>query len=96
VGDNAELRDDEVVLQEQVAANPSTAGIDRLFDSGRFAGAYARGFGEQAQVFDDQANLVSALLALQVGSGALTLLVKGSRSAGMDRVVKQLLMKGTA
>lgn len=96
VGDMAELGDDEVVLHEQVGAYAASAGIDRLFACGRFAGAYARGFGEQAQVFDDQANLVSALLALQVGSGALTLLVKGSRSAGMDRVVKQLLMKGTA
>jgi len=63
--------------------------IDALFTLGPEAAEAARGFGAPAEAFDDLAALVERTrAAAQAGT---TLLVKGSRSARMERVVRALL-----
>jgi len=62
--------------------------IDALYATGQHSAHYAAGFGSQAQLFPDHQALLKALEAeLQ---GVVTILVKGSRSARMERVVQGL------
>ena len=61
---------------------------------GRLTRSASLAFGENAQHFDSQASLIAALrkeLQRDAGAGGLTVLVKGSRSSAMDRVVAALL-----
>lgn len=63
--------------------------IDALYTWGEHAEDYAAGYGETARVFVDKAHLIRELQGeLQ---GVVSLLVKGSRSARMEEVVKSLL-----
>lgn len=84
----AELGPDAERLHEEVGRFAREQGIDRLLACGPFAQAMARGFGEGAQAFAEQADLIGPARALcQPG---VAVLVKGSRSARMERVVAEL------
>lgn len=88
LGDMAELGDNAATLHAEVGAYAAKAGINRLFTLGALADHAARAFGSSAQTFAEINSLIAALeenLRTEV-----TVLVKGSRSMGMERVVQAL------
>jgi UDP-N-acetylmuramoyl-tripeptide--D-alanyl-D-alanine ligase len=88
-GDMGELGDDTAALHAEVGAYASAAGIERLFTLGDLARRAAFAFGDRAQAFSDFEQLVSAVRG---GLRAnVSLLVKGSRRMGMERVVQALV-----
>jgi len=85
MGDMAELGTDAERLHAEVGALARRSGIQRLRAVGRLSRAAVDAFGAGAAHYADQAQLVDALRAdLRAG---VVLLVKGSRSSAMDRVV---------
>ena len=89
MGDMKELGPDADALHEQVGARASDAGIDQLHAVGEFSAFAIRAFDGEGILYDDQAALIAALRPLlQPGT---TVLVKGSRSSAMDRVVAALM-----
>jgi UDP-N-acetylmuramoyl-tripeptide--D-alanyl-D-alanine ligase len=88
LGDMAELGDDARKLHLDVGIYALEKGIDTLWLSGEFAVDVARGFGANARVFGNKDELVTELKPV-LGSRT-TVLVKGSRSAAMEAVVKSL------
>ena len=89
LGDMRELGAGAVTLHAQSGALAKERGVARLFTVGDLAHASALAFGDGAQHFGNQQDLVAALAA-QVHPG-VTVLVKGSRGSAMDRVVRALL-----
>jgi UDP-N-acetylmuramoyl-tripeptide--D-alanyl-D-alanine ligase len=88
LGDLGELGPDEIEIHQQLGEYARAAGLDRLIAVGALAAHAAAAFGqgaEQAEGHQSAARLVQPLLA-QGG----TVLVKGSRSAGMDAVITVL------
>ncbi len=94
VGDMAELGDDAPRWHTWVGEQARARGIDRLLAVGTLAARAAEAFGEDGEAFTDQEALVGALRD-ELDAG-VTLLVKGSRSAHMERVVSALTAGGTA
>jgi len=92
LGDMAELGDQSLQLHEEIGHYAAERNIDRLLVTGaamrRAADAYSKRR-PGAKHFDTQAQLITRIQALP--QSKLTLLVKGSRSAAMDRVVEALL-----
>ncbi len=94
VGDMAELGDDAPRWHAWVGEQARARGIDRLLAVGELAANAAEAFGADGETYPDQQALVGALRGdLEAG---VTLLVKGSRSAHMERVVAALTSGGTA
>lgn len=93
LGAMAELGSESESLHVEVGRAAAVAGIDRmvvLADSGNAdVKGYLRGYGSGAECFDDIDELTGALMPDNV-SGT-TLLVKGSKSSRMGRVVERLL-----
>lgn len=88
LGDMGELGAEAPALHAQCGAAARAAGIDRLLTLGPLSAAAAAAFGPGAGAFDDRPALLDALAPLlQAG---VTVLVKGSRSAGMERVVQAI------
>ena len=88
LGDMKELGADEARLHSEVGEQLKSAGIDRLFVTGDLCRNTAEGFGEGATWFDSADALcrdVAAGLSVDVN-----VLVKGSRSMRMERVVDAL------
>jgi UDP-N-acetylmuramoyl-tripeptide--D-alanyl-D-alanine ligase len=88
LGHMAELGADAGAMHRDVGAHARAAGVDALLVTGDFANETAAGFGAGAQVFGDVDALVAALRP-RLGDNT-TVLVKGSRSARMERVVAAL------
>lgn len=89
MGDMGELGADAEKLHADVGALAHRAGIRRLHAVGRLSRAAVAAFGAGATYHADQAALVQALRAeLRAG---VVMLVKGSRSSAMERVVHALL-----
>jgi UDP-N-acetylmuramoyl-tripeptide--D-alanyl-D-alanine ligase len=89
MGDMAELGPEAERLHAEVGALAKRSGIERLRTVGRLSRAAADAFNSGALHYADQAQLVDALRTdLRKG---VTLLIKGSRSSAMDRVVDALL-----
>ena len=75
-------------LHAEVGRYAAEQGIDELWTSGTCTEAAVEAFGPGARHFDDRAALTAALKrSLTAGD---VVLVKGSRSAGMDAVVASL------
>ncbi|MCK9538780.1 UDP-N-acetylmuramoyl-tripeptide--D-alanyl-D-alanine ligase [Dokdonella sp.] len=88
MGDMKELGCEGERLHAETGALARRSGIARLYAVGELSAAAVRAFGAGARHFPDQAALVAALReALCEG---LTVLVKGSRSSAMERVVHAL------
>jgi UDP-N-acetylmuramoyl-tripeptide--D-alanyl-D-alanine ligase len=88
LGDMAELGSDARALHAALGQRAREAGVDRLFAVGPLGAATVAAFGAQGEHFADQAALIAALRA-QLHAG-VTCLFKGSRSAGMERVLAAL------
>lgn len=86
LGDLAELGEEAVELHASVGRAARTAGLERLYCVGRLSQAAAHAFGAGGRSFEDQQTLIAALQD-EVGLGDL-MLVKGSRSAAMETVVR--------
>ncbi|MBY4676602.1 UDP-N-acetylmuramoyl-tripeptide--D-alanyl-D-alanine ligase [Marinobacterium sp. CAU 1594] len=93
LGDMAELGDTAAEQHAEVGRYAAEQGIDRLLAVGALSCHTVAGFNGinegRAALFEDRPALVSALAALS--RPGVRLLVKGSRSAAMDRVVAALV-----
>ncbi len=88
LGDMAELGPDSVKLHQEIGARAREAGISRLFGFGGQAREAATSFGRGAATFDDLDALTAAIR--EDARPGVTLLVKGSRCMGLDRLVAAL------
>ncbi len=84
LGDMKELGENAERLHETAGNQIREAGIDYLFTFGTLSANTARAFGHTAQHFNDQTPLISALKPLLENA---TILVKGSRSMHMEKVI---------
>ncbi|NND80843.1 MAG: UDP-N-acetylmuramoyl-tripeptide--D-alanyl-D-alanine ligase [Gammaproteobacteria bacterium] len=89
VGDMAELGDAAESAHLELGKYARDKGVDRLMACGEFSQLVAQGFGDNARAFKAQIDLIEELQQLGTPKGAI--LVKGSRSARMERVVKMLM-----
>ncbi|WNO09614.1 UDP-N-acetylmuramoyl-tripeptide--D-alanyl-D-alanine ligase [Teredinibacter sp. KSP-S5-2] len=87
-GDMAELGDDAAQMHKDVGEYAKAQGITSLLAVGQHANDYIDGFGEHGVAFEHKSMLVDVLLS-QIAEGS-TVLIKGSRSAGMEDVVSSL------
>ncbi len=93
LGDMAELGADAEALHQRAGSAARDLGFERLYSIGPLARAAARGFGSGAVHFEDLDELVAEIRQrLEAG---VTVLVKGSRSSRMERVVAGLAGKET-
>ena len=92
LGDMRELGGDEVAIHEEAGRTARALGIDRLYTVGALAQHAAAGFGAQAHHFSTAEALIEALRDELAAADAakVALLVKGSRSSRMERVVAAL------
>ena len=84
LGDMAELGPDAVRMHADTGRLAHQRGIDRLLAIGAKSAAAVEAFGEGAHHFDTQEALIEA--ACHDIHKGVTVLVKGSRSSGMERV----------
>jgi UDP-N-acetylmuramoyl-tripeptide--D-alanyl-D-alanine ligase len=89
LGDMAELGTEGEQLHAAAGSAARDAGIQRLFACGVLAAHAAKAFGDGAVSFADRAALQQAL-PQQLHAG-VAVLVKGSRSAGMEQVVDHIV-----
>ena len=94
VGDMAELGAESEACHVQVGEAAKAAGIDSVLSTGKLSQAIgnASGVGEH---FADKSALVARLNTLIAEHQIITILVKGSRSAAMEEVVRALQETGT-
>jgi UDP-N-acetylmuramoyl-tripeptide--D-alanyl-D-alanine ligase len=92
LGDIGEMGAYARAMHEEVGAYARSHQIDELYVIGKHVGDYAKGFGASAQVFDELEDLVAAVQ--RELEPTATVLVKGSRSARMERVVERLIVNG--
>lgn len=89
LGDLGELGDNASLLHGELGTQVKLAGIDQLLCLGQLSRAASEAFGSTHYTELDA--LVAALVRyIQTSPGQVTVLVKGSRSAGMERVVEAL------
>lgn len=91
LGDMGELGHDSEALHHEAGETARQYGVDHLYTVGSLAKLAATSFGEKASSYDDQTSMIAAL------QGELdkdvTLLVKGSRLAHMEKVVQALTIE---
>ncbi len=88
LGDMGELGPDAEALHADIGGYARERGIARLYTLGTLSRAASEAFGADARHFEDRAALV-AQLRQSLAPGVICL-VKGSRSAGMERVLAEL------
>jgi len=89
LGDMAELGDISDKMHTEVGEFAKNAGIKQLFCYGKHSAQTAKAFGKQAEHFEDQQQLANALKKYLTQD--TTVLVKGSRSMKMEKIVEALL-----
>jgi UDP-N-acetylmuramoyl-tripeptide--D-alanyl-D-alanine ligase len=92
LGDLAELGDDAESLHAGIGERAKQAGLEHLYSLGELSRQAVQSFGNGGEAFSELDQLVDALQAATQRGDAV--LVKGSRSAGMDRVVERLMSVG--
>lgn len=88
LGDMAELGENAAAVHREMGRQIRESGVTKLFVSGELARLAAEGFGQGAEVFAGQAEMAAAISRQADASACL--LVKGSRSAGMEVVVEAI------
>ena len=92
LGDMGELGIASAILHEEAGAQARALGFERLYGIGELAAHSVRGFGAGARHFDLMDDLLETLQGeLRPG---VNLLVKGSRSMALERVVNALAREG--
>lgn len=94
VGDMAELGAESEACHIQVGEAAKAAGIDRVLSVGHLSQAISDASGAGAH-FTDKASAIARLNTLIKEHKTITILVKGSRSAAMEEVVRALQENGT-
>lgn len=95
LGEMAELGEESTKLHREIAHAARDLGVDRLLVIGAHAASVADAFGPGSEVFQRHGDMAASLQAT-LGAG-VTVLVKGSRSAHMERVIERLQqMEGVA
>jgi len=89
LGAMRELGQDSVALHREIGDYARTSGIDQLWGVGPELAISVEAFGNNGRYFEDRAAAVAAL-AGEFGAED-TVLVKGSRSAGMEQILHALL-----
>ncbi len=89
VGDMAELGANSAEFHRQLGEQARDLGIKRLFCCGDLTALTAESFGAGAQFYKDQQSLINELRACLTAEA--TVLIKGSRSIGLEKVVSALL-----
>lgn len=89
LGDMKELGDDAKNIHHQLGKDIRSAGIDYLFTYGDLSANTSQGFGEGAYHFNEQEKLITAVKPLLLNT--TTILVKGSRSMKMEKVLAGLM-----
>ena len=92
LGDMAERGDDADRLHAEAGAAARNAGVDRLFTMGRHARCAAEAFGDGALYCESLAELNAAIHDALIEGASVDMLVKGSRSMRMERVVAEFAM----
>jgi UDP-N-acetylmuramoyl-tripeptide--D-alanyl-D-alanine ligase len=92
LGDLAELGGEGANLHAELGERARAAGIHHLYAYGSLAAAAANAFGSGGHTFQDQQQLIDSLQASCSAEDAV--LVKGSRTSRMDRVVLALSAEG--
>jgi UDP-N-acetylmuramoyl-tripeptide--D-alanyl-D-alanine ligase len=91
MGDMMELGEEAAELHAAAGRRAADAGIDFLYGLGDMTVLACRAFGDQAKHFSDHARLAHTLKEqLDSMAGPVTVLVKGSRSMQMERIVAVL------
>jgi len=91
LGDMAELGAEARAYHAEVGQYAASQGLDGLFTCGELSRHAADAAGGRGHHYGDQGQLLAALLPLVAGSSRpLTVLIKGSRSAAMEKVVSAL------
>jgi len=88
LGDMKELGDDAIELHREVGEAARASGVDRLFAYGDLASIAVEGFGENGRWYASLDTLVDELS--EALTADVSVLVKGSRSMRMERVVDAL------
>jgi UDP-N-acetylmuramoyl-tripeptide--D-alanyl-D-alanine ligase len=92
LGDMAELGDDSARLHREVGAYAKQQGVDTLLALGEFSESLVEGFGKNAKAFTSKQTLIDYCQSLDAVD---VMLVKGSRSAGMEQLVEALCSQTT-
>jgi UDP-N-acetylmuramoyl-tripeptide--D-alanyl-D-alanine ligase len=87
LADMKELGEGAKDLHREVGASARASGVDRLFALGDLAQNYVDGFGDGAEWYGD---IESLLVDVNKAGSSVNILVKGSRSMRMERVVDAL------
>ena len=85
LGDMAELGAEAVALHRQVAQTAARYGVEKLFGVGEMSCIASAEFGAAGYCYEDVEEMAKSILS-QIHQG-VNLLVKGSRAAGMERLV---------
>lgn len=88
LGDMAELGEETQRYHREMGQWAKEKRIESLFAVGSNAAAVAEGFGMNAKVFNEHAELIKVLP--QLLKAGMTILVKGSRSAKMEVIVQAI------
>lgn len=91
LGDMRELGPDGKQLHSMIGTTAQKAGIDYLFTLGELSNAATTAFGKQSQHFSDHEKLIVALKPHL--KSQITILVKGSRSMKMEKILNGVLPK---
>lgn len=94
LGDMYELGSEALALHADAGRFAKAAGVTRMLTVGELAQAAAEGFGSGARHFETVEALIERLLA-EVGPN-ITVLIKGSRAARLERVVSALTNRETS
>ena len=89
IGDMGELGADSALAHREVGEYARNKGIEALWATGPLSAHAAAGFGDGAVHFEKIARLISH--ALTNTNTQSSVLIKGSRSAAMERVVEKLI-----
>jgi UDP-N-acetylmuramoyl-tripeptide--D-alanyl-D-alanine ligase len=91
LGDMGELGEAAAALHEQAGEWARAAGVEALYATGELSRHTVRTFGAGSEHFANHATLIAALTRrLERENSAVTILIKGSRSAHMEEVVAAL------
>jgi UDP-N-acetylmuramoyl-tripeptide--D-alanyl-D-alanine ligase len=91
MGDMAELGEEAMQMHEEIGRYAQEKGVDILHSVGLLSAIAANEFGGTHH--QDKHQLISAITDLLAEKIKTTVLIKGSRSSGMDEVVKTLSNK---